>query len=131
MGRQWSSLYPKRDIAGVSGTLIYPTGIYDQPALPLDPRQHPGVSLIHQGPAEIPVCPETRQNLPESSGPWFARDAVAEAERADTVDELMELVRVMAAAVLTPQQTVIFRLCYQEQRTQVERPRSGRASLGI
>ena len=70
--------------------------------------------------SELPVCPETLENMPESSGPWFARNAEAEAERADTVGEMMELVRTMAARVLTPQQKVIFRLCYQEQRTQVE-----------
>ena len=70
--------------------------------------------------SEIPVCPESMQNLPESSGPWFDRDAGAAAERADTISEMMELVRTMAARVLTPRQKVIFRLCYQEQRTQVE-----------
>ena len=70
--------------------------------------------------SEIPVCPETMQNLPESAGPWFTRNAEAEAGRADTIVEMMKLVRTMAARVLTPRQKVIFRLCYQEQRTQVE-----------
>jgi len=70
--------------------------------------------------SEIPVCPETMQNMPESSSPWFARNAEAETGRTDTVVEMMVLVSAMAARVLTPRQKVIFRLCYQEQRTQVE-----------
>ena len=70
--------------------------------------------------SEIPVCPETMQNMPESSSPWFARSAGCEAARADAVSEMMVLVTAMAARVLTPRQKVIFRLCYQEQRTQVE-----------
>jgi hypothetical protein len=74
-----------------------------------------GMNNNNENHSGIPVCPETMQNLPESSGPWFARNAEAEADQADTVDELMELVRVMAAAVLTPQQTVIFCLRYQKQ----------------
>jgi len=70
--------------------------------------------------SEIPVCPETMQNMPESASPWFDRDAAHEAARADAVGEMMVLVRTMAAGVLTPRQRVIFRLWYQEQRTQVE-----------
>ncbi len=70
--------------------------------------------------SEIPVCPETMQNMPESASPWFDRDAAHEASRADAIGEMMVLVRTMAAGVLTPRQRVIFRLCYQEQRTQVE-----------
>ena len=70
--------------------------------------------------SEIPVCPETMQNMPESASPWFARNAEGEAARADMVGEIMDLVMAMAAGVLTPRQKVIFRLCYQEQRTQVE-----------
>ena len=60
------------------------------------------------------------QQRSESFNPWFIRDAEADAERADTVGEMMKLVTTMAARVLTPRQKVIFRLCYQEQRTQVE-----------
>ncbi len=70
--------------------------------------------------SEIPVCPESITNLPESSGLWFDRHSVATAERAETIGEMMKLIRTMAARVLTPQQMVIFRLCYQEQRSQVE-----------
>jgi len=70
--------------------------------------------------SEIPVAPETMQNMPEASGPWFARNAEAEADRADTIGEMMGLVTTLAARVLTPRQKVIFRLCYQEHRTQVE-----------
>ena len=76
-----------------------------------------GIDNSEENHLEIPVCPETMQNLPESSGPWLARNA--EADRADTVDERMELVRVMKAGGLPPQQTVIFRLCYQKQCTQM------------
>ena len=70
--------------------------------------------------SEISVCPETIQNMPESSSPWFAQDATREAVRSDATVEMMVLVRTMAAAILTPRQKVIFSLCFQEQRTQVE-----------
>ena len=79
-----------------------------------------GMNNTEQVYAEILVCPEEMQNRPESSSPWFVQDAEGEAERADAVGEMMSLVRTMAARVLTPRQKVIFRLCYQEQRTQVE-----------
>jgi len=69
---------------------------------------------------EIVFCPEQMENKPESAGPWFARNAEGVAERADTIDEMMELVRTMAAGVLTRRQKAIFRLCYQEQHTQDE-----------
>ena len=69
--------------------------------------------------SEIPVCPETMQNMPESSSPWFA-NAANDAARADTVGEMLVLVRTMAAVILTPRQKDIFHLCYQEERTQVE-----------
>ncbi|MCX5727953.1 MAG: hypothetical protein NTZ28_03790, partial [Nitrospirae bacterium] len=70
--------------------------------------------------SEIPVCPESMQKLAESFSPWFDRHSMATDERAETISELMKLVRTMAARVLTPRQMVIFRLCYQEQRSQVE-----------
>jgi predicted transcriptional regulator len=70
--------------------------------------------------AEILACPEYMQGRSESFNPWFIRDAEADAERADTIGEMMKLVRTMAKRVLTPRQKVIFRLCYQEHRTQVE-----------
>jgi len=70
--------------------------------------------------SEIPVCPKLIQKQSESFNPWFIRDAEADAERADTVGEMMELVLSLAAQVLTPRQKVIFHLCYQEHRTQVE-----------
>ncbi|MFZ4397821.1 MAG: HNH endonuclease [Kiritimatiellia bacterium] len=56
--------------------------------------------------SEIPVCPESITKLPESSGLWFDRHSVATAERAETIGELMKLIRTMAARVLTPQQMV-------------------------
>jgi len=70
--------------------------------------------------SEISFCPDTMQNMPESSSPWFTHNAEREAERADTVGEMMVLVTAMAAVVLTTRQKAIFRLCYQEHRTQVE-----------
>ena len=70
--------------------------------------------------SEISICPETMQNMPESSSPYFAQHAEGAAERADAVGEMMVLVRTMAEGSLTPRQKVIFHLCYQEQRTQIE-----------
>ncbi|MEI6809588.1 MAG: hypothetical protein WCN95_12780 [bacterium] len=69
--------------------------------------------------AEISVCPKTMNNMPESSSPWFTGNADGVAKRADTVGEMMVLVRKMAAAVLTHRQKVIFGL-WDKDHTQVE-----------
>jgi predicted transcriptional regulator len=70
--------------------------------------------------AEIPVCPETLQTMPESSSPWHVPNPEREATRAEVVDEMMALVETIVLVALTPRQREIFRLRFQEKHTQAE-----------
>ena len=70
--------------------------------------------------SEITLCPKEMQKKDESSSPWFVQDAESTAVRSEVMTEVMVLILIVAARVLTPRQKVIFHLRYQEQRTQVE-----------
>jgi len=78
------------------------------------------MNINEQNYAEISVCPQTMQNMPESSSAYFITDAEGDTKRAEVVGEIMEYIWMLADRHLTSRQKAIFHLFFQCRRTQEE-----------
>ena len=70
--------------------------------------------------AEISVCPQTLQNMPESSSAYYISDEVGTVSREEVVSEMIGLVWALADRCLTARQKVVFHLFYHCRRSQEE-----------